>query len=215
MSLADNFDEFWRVAAKITPTPAPVGSPGGPPSSFQNTQSTYSTYSTSSGHSRPPSTDPSALPLADRDSATSVRSIPIRIFLPDLPSASAAAHAIDSLSPPSQGSATSPPSLFATLPATATTSTILQPLIPPLVEQQAPNTSQLSVNATPQTQPQTLRTLLETHLPLLWPRVPATPLAHAIVHGVVIPEDAELAWLGACMAGPDGWVSIIIALGRP
>lgn len=64
-------------------------------------------------------------------------------------------------------------------------------------------------------QPATIRTLLETHLPLLFPvDGSGGSLAHALVHGVVMPPETELAWLGACMGGADGWVSIVIGLGR-
>jgi autophagy-related protein 5 len=39
-------------------------------------------------------------------------------------------------------------------------------------------------------------------------------LAHALVHGALMPPETELAWLGACMSGADGWVCIVIGLGR-
>lgn len=65
----DNFDEYWRIASKVTPsaTPAPsFGSPGSAPM-----------------HVRPPSIDAGGVP--ERDSAYTVRCVPVRIYLPDGP----------------------------------------------------------------------------------------------------------------------------------
>jgi hypothetical protein len=67
-SPADNFDDYWRVASKITPTTLPASSPHAPQSSM---------------HTRPPSADPQGVP--DRDGAYSVRSVPIRLYLPEGP----------------------------------------------------------------------------------------------------------------------------------
>lgn len=39
-------------------------------------------------------------------------------------------------------------------------------------------------------------------------------LAYALVQGVVSPPEAEIAWLGACLAGADGWLNICIGLNR-
>jgi autophagy-related protein 5 len=39
----------------------------------------------------------------------------------------------------------------------------------------------------------------------------ARPLGRAIVHGIAIPLDAEVGWLGATMCGADGWVSVVVA----
>jgi autophagy-related protein 5 len=68
----DNFDDYWRVASKVTPTTAPTRpqSPGPPPSS-------------ASMHNRPPSADSAGPP--DRDGAYNVRSVPVRVYLPDGP----------------------------------------------------------------------------------------------------------------------------------
>jgi hypothetical protein len=33
-----------------------------------------------------------------------------------------------------------------------------------------------------------------------------------MMHGVLVPPDAEMAWLGACMAGADGWVSVCVGI---
>jgi len=67
---ADNFDDYWRVASKITPTtlPARPGSPAAAQPSM---------------HIRPPSADPQGAP--DRDGAYNVRSVPIRLYLPEGP----------------------------------------------------------------------------------------------------------------------------------
>lgn len=61
-------------------------------------------------------------------------------------------------------------------------------------------------------QPIALGTLLRQHLPLLFPE-DKPPLAHVIVQGVVCPMQAEIPWLGACLAGADGWVNICISVG--
>ena len=68
---ADNFDDYWRVASKVTPTTLPAR-PGSPPAA-----------QASSMHTRPPSADPQGAP--DRDSAYTVRSVPIRLYLPEGP----------------------------------------------------------------------------------------------------------------------------------
>ncbi|PSR84402.1 hypothetical protein PHLCEN_2v5439 [Hermanssonia centrifuga] len=70
-----SFDEYWRVAAKITPTTTPTRSTSPPPAP-----------SSTSLHSRPPSVDPNTGGgVPDRDGAYNVRSVPVRIYLPDGP----------------------------------------------------------------------------------------------------------------------------------
>lgn len=59
----------------------------------------------------------------------------------------------------------------------------------------------------------TLSRFLDTHLPLLFPADRA-PLAYALIQGVLAPPEAEMAWLGACLAGADGWVNICVGLLR-
>ncbi|KAL0956060.1 hypothetical protein HGRIS_002229 [Hohenbuehelia grisea] len=155
-----NFDDYWRVASKVTPTTAPTRSQSPPPSS-------------ASVHGRPPSADPGAMP--DRDGAYSVRSVPVRVYLPDGP--------------------------------------VLQDLVPPLLEDGTPNT---------------LTNYLCNTLPLLFPPQPPAPppsrtkpnpqppvvpqLAYPLVQGVLTPAEAEMAWLGACLAGADGWVNVCVGL---
>ena len=70
--IPDNFDEYWRVASKVAPTTAPTRSGSPPPAS-----------SNPSMHTRPPSVDPQNAP--DRDGAYNVRSVPVRLYLPDGP----------------------------------------------------------------------------------------------------------------------------------
>ena len=70
---SDNFDDYWRVASKVTPTTIPTRSQSPPPSA-------------GTLHTRPPSVDPGTTASGpDKDSASSVRSVPIRIYLPDGP----------------------------------------------------------------------------------------------------------------------------------
>ena len=74
-----------------------------------------------------------------------------------------------------------------------------------------------SVLTQPKGTPNTLADLLSLHLPLLFPAPgpgAGPTLAYALLQGVVTPAEAELAWLGACMSGADGWVNICIGLGR-
>jgi len=65
----------------------------------------------------------------------------------------------------------------------------------------------------PDGKPTSLIALLRTHLPLLFPAV-ADPYVHAhpLAQGIVLPPEAEVAWLAACMCGADGWLRIGIRL---
>lgn len=64
--------------------------------------------------------------------------------------------------------------------------------------------------------PATLAHYLSTHLPMLFPPSPSDPpfhnLAYALIQGVVVPPEAEMPWLGACMSGADGWVNVCVGL---
>lgn len=144
-----NFDDYWRVASKIVPTTAPARSNSPPPSTNP------------SMHTRPPPADPQSAP--DRDNAYNVRSVPVRLYLPDGP--------------------------------------VMQDVVPPTLEDGSAHT---------------LVHYLSTHLPLLFPPAPYSgpELAYAMMHGVLVPPDAEMAWLGACMAGADGWVSVCVGIAR-
>ena len=73
LRFADNFDEYWRVAAKVTPTTAPTRPQSPPPGN------------STSLHTRPPSADPNTGSAPDRDGAYYVRSVPVRIYLPEGP----------------------------------------------------------------------------------------------------------------------------------
>lgn len=55
----------------------------------------------------------------------------------------------------------------------------------------------------------TLQAHLEQLAPLLYPS-----LATAVVQGIEVPFETELGWLGACLAGPDGWVAVVVMLKR-
>ncbi|RDX47089.1 hypothetical protein K466DRAFT_546063 [Polyporus arcularius HHB13444] len=147
-----NFDEYWRVASKITPTTTPTRSHSPPPPP-----------TSTSLHTRPPSADPGSTAAPDRDGASNVRNIPARIYLPDGP--------------------------------------VLQDLVPPVLEDGSMHT---------------LGAFLTAHLPLLFPDPHSKKpnLAYALIQGVPAPPDTEMAWLGACMAGADGWVNICVGLLR-
>ena len=68
--MIDNFDDFWRVASKLMPTVNPHTRSNSPPPP-------------SISISRPTSTDTAN--AHDRDGAYSMRSVPVRIYLPDGP----------------------------------------------------------------------------------------------------------------------------------
>ncbi|KAJ7925156.1 autophagy protein Apg5-domain-containing protein [Mycena leptocephala] len=125
-----NFDDYWRVASK---------SPGPPPSSV-------------SMHGRPPSGD--AAGPAERDGAYNVRSVPVRVYLPDGP--------------------------------------VIQDLVPPILED-APPPSRSNPH----------------------PQAPSVPeIAYPLIQGVVTPPESEMAWLGACLAGADGWLNICVGISK-
>lgn len=59
----------------------------------------------------------------------------------------------------------------------------------------------------------TLLDCLYKALPVLFP-LTASPLATVIVQGVYVPLETHVGWLGACLAGPDGWVAVVVVLPR-
>jgi autophagy-related protein 5 len=139
-------------------------------------------------HTRPPSADQQG--PADRDGAYSVRSVPVRIYLPDGP--------------------------------------VIQDLVPPLLDDGIKFICQAIVFIQFPDAPHTLGRFLESHIPLLFPARPPPPppsrtnpnpqpgpvqeLAYALIQGVITPLDSEMAWLGACLAGADGWVNVCIGI---
>jgi autophagy-related protein 5 len=150
-------------------------------------------------HTRPPSADPQGTP--DRDSAYSVRSVPIRLYLPEGP-------VLQDLAPPILEDGGYILSLSA-----AVRSAVLQAPDAALRGLTAPADHHMPPPGTPNT----LADLLSLHLPLLFPAPgpgAGPTLAYALLQGVITPPEAELAWLGACMSGADGWVNICIGLGR-
>ncbi|KAF9007969.1 autophagy-related protein [Cyathus striatus] len=92
---------------------------------------------------------------------------------------------------------------------------VIQEPVPPILEDGSPHT---------------LSHFLSAHLPLLFPPRPPPPppsranpnpqappvreLAYALVQGVLSPSEAEMAWLGACMIGADGWLNICVGILR-
>ncbi|KAH9819663.1 autophagy protein Apg5-domain-containing protein [Melampsora americana] len=68
-----------------------------------------------------------------------------------------------------------------------------------------------------QGRPATLGTTLVNLIPLLFPGSQSNSkhrLARAFVQGIQIPLETELGWLGTVMCSADGWVSVVIHLGR-
>jgi len=61
----------------------------------------------------------------------------------------------------------------------------------------------------------TLSHYLSTHLPLLFSQPFAGPdLAYVLIQGIAAPPETEMGWLGACLAGADGWVNICVGISR-
>lgn len=57
--------------------------------------------------------------------------------------------------------------------------------------------------------PTTVVDMLRSALPLLFPPGgEAYALAQPLAQGILLPPDADVAWLAACMAGADGWLRI-------
>ncbi|KAI5477560.1 autophagy-related protein 5 [Pseudohyphozyma bogoriensis] len=55
----------------------------------------------------------------------------------------------------------------------------------------------------------TLLSYLTTVVPLFFPPN-RTPLARPLIHGIAIPLETELGWLGSCMVGADGWIAVVV-----
>jgi autophagy-related protein 5 len=64
--------------------------------------------------------------------------------------------------------------------------------------------------------PTTILQTLNQTLPLLFPHAEPTDSAYAlatpILYCVPVPPEAEVAWLAACVAAPDGWLRIGVVL---
>ncbi|GAA5859305.1 hypothetical protein JCM1840_004554 [Sporobolomyces johnsonii] len=141
----NNFDKYWTVASKLVPLPSLSGPSSSSPSATRSP--TPSSGGSSSAEGRLPD-------------ANSVRSVPIRVYLPE------GAPAMQSVVAPMQDGA-----------------------------------------------PTTLHSALSALLPLLFPPAPSAPaLAHPLIQGILVPLESEVGWLGACMAGADGWVNVVVVL---
>ncbi|OXH21716.1 autophagy protein 5 [Cryptococcus neoformans] len=62
--------------------------------------------------------------------------------------------------------------------------------------------------------PTTLLAVLQTYLPLLFPVSSKDPyeLAFPIAQGILIPQEAEVAWIASCLCGVDGWIRVGVCL---
>ncbi|EJU04467.1 hypothetical protein DACRYDRAFT_76943 [Dacryopinax primogenitus] len=139
-----NYDNFWKIGSKILPNP-------NPPSPLLN--------------SSPPTPNPDGTGAATTtNDAYAVRSIPLRLFLPNAP--------------------------------------VIQDLCSPV--------TQNGVHTT-------LGDLLSASFPLLFSKganIQNTSIsgAYAVVQGMEPPLETEVGWLGASLAGADGWVNVCVGL---
>ncbi|SPO32259.1 related to ATG5 - protein involved in autophagy and the Cvt pathway [Ustilago trichophora] len=155
LNLGGTHDERTAPPVQRSLTTQPNESQASLAPSVTSTLTTTSSSDTPSGTTTP-------------GTGNAVRSIPIRIFLPD-------------------------------------NAPIVQEPVPPTLEDGRANT---------------LGAVLSALFPLLFPPPPsfssfqgqAKPLAYALVQGVRMPLDAEIAWLGSALVGPDGWVAVVIGL---
>jgi autophagy-related protein 5 len=95
---------------------------------------------------------------------------------------------------------------------------IVQEVVPPLSPTGASSCSLLAAPeaddrlALRKGRPTTLLATLQLHLPQLFLAGQDYSLAFPLVQGVVPPPETEVAWLGACFAGADGWVGVCVCL---
>ncbi|WVF69945.1 hypothetical protein IAT40_004730 [Kwoniella sp. CBS 6097] len=185
----DDYDLYLRMASRILPLPTPVAGP------------TLSTGS-SMNPSRPPSTDPSSGgggsgSAMKSESSYAARSVPIKFYLPDN------APVIQEVIPP-----TRPDGKPATLLS------ILRKHLPLLFPTNPPN---LSLASPPSTRimSQSFHSSSLTQSrsrPDLKSTIDPYTLAFPVAQGILIPPEADLAWLSACISGADGWVRIGICI---
>ncbi|WVO24613.1 autophagy protein 5 [Cryptococcus decagattii] len=76
---------------------------------------------------------------------------------------------------------------------------VIQEIVPPISESGKPTT---------------LLAVLQTHLPLLFPTSFKDPYERAfpIAQGILVPQEAEVAWIASCLCGADGWVRVGVCL---
>ncbi|CED82721.1 Protein involved in autophagy and nutrient starvation [Phaffia rhodozyma] len=208
---ANDFDLHAKVASRILPLPN--FSPNSSDHGSSQPPSTHLLAPTSRQHlSRPPSTEPDstssggnsslASPNGKPDSANAVRSVPIKIHLPE------AAGVLQGVVPPSEPNGTpttihsylhsSIPLLFPNPPSSLTPSTLSTPS--PSLDPSS------SLFVPPYTHP-------GSHTqPSTSTSTSAYTLAYPIIQGIVPPPETEIAWLGACLVGADGWLAICIGM---
>ncbi|WVQ97976.1 hypothetical protein IAU59_005096 [Kwoniella sp. CBS 9459] len=192
----DDYDLYLRMASRVMPLPTPVAGPN------TNTGSNLNP-------SRPPSTDPGSGGAGGggsgsamkSESSYAVRSVPLKIYLPDN------APVIQEVIPP-----TRPDGKPATLLM------MLRKHLPLFFPPNPPNlASQSSVRNMSQSFHSSIatsrsRTDLKSNSRDSPSTIDPYTLAFPVAQGILIPPEADLAWLSACVAGADGWVRIGICL---
>lgn len=158
----DNFDKFWAVASKLVPMAAPPGSMSSP--------STAGAPSTLSTDGRLPD-------------ANAVRSVPLRLYLPDGP-------VLQDVVPPSSSSGAS--HLFLILMTVVDARTGRPAVLYDVLSAQVP------LLFPPRATDMTASFLA------------GRPLAKVISQGVMVPLDAEVGWLGSVFSGADGWTYLVL-----
>lgn len=182
----NDFEKYWNVASKLVPLPAPTPAPATTSGSRDPTR----TNPPSSGSGEGGGGRSSSSSSSQEPDANGVKHVPLRVYLPPPP-------------PPSS-----------TLSGTGGNSNFAG-MVMVVQEPVAPTRRDGS--------PTTLRQALSQLVPLLFPPVPSSssstaapppppPLAYPLIHGIYPPFETEVGWLGACMAGPDGWVNVVVVL---
>ncbi|OCF41711.1 autophagy protein 5 [Kwoniella heveanensis CBS 569] len=192
----DDYDLYLRMASRVLPLPTPVAG-----------------LSTNTGSSmnpaRSPSTDPGSGAGSGSGSGSSiksessyaVRSVPLKIYLPDN------APVIQEVIPP-----TKPDGKPATLLS------ILRKHLPLLFPPNPPNlTSAASIRNMSQSFHSTLtlnqsRSRTDLKATNAQPAIDPYTLAFPVAQGILIPPEADLAWLSSCISGADGWIRIGICI---
>ncbi|KDN37662.1 hypothetical protein K437DRAFT_251777 [Tilletiaria anomala UBC 951] len=191
--IEQDFDKYWSVAAKLVPPPSSVA----PPISRQSSRA------------------PSLLGGAGLED---------RAFLTNHANESqtSLAPSLASNAPSEVPSATGPAGANAGLTTNANKDANAARAVPIRfhLPDNAPLVQEPVAPLLEDGRPATLQSTLSALFPLLFPPPPAfrlgtiaSPnLAYPVVHGIVVPLESEISWLGSTFTSADGWLSVVIVL---